>query len=140
MKPTAIGAMVAALLAGCWSTALAQEATAAGAGPQVQINRANGAAAYRLAPQEFDQYARPYLLENGIVIHFFQRRRQFFTQMYNEVPVELFPQAPGKFTTAQGAKVEFTDDGDTIALIHLDRMPYTAGAPAAADRVYIARR
>jgi len=139
MKPTAIGAMAAALLAGCWSTALAQ-ATDSSAPPQVQISRATAAPAYRLAPQEFDSYARPYLLDNGIVIHFFQRRRQFFTQMYHEAPVELFPQAPGKFTTAQGAKVEFMDEGDTIAVTHLDRIPYTGLVPVSSDRVYIASR
>lgn len=141
MKPTAIGAMAAALLAGCWSTALAQQqATESSAPPQVQISRATAAPAYRLAPQEFDSYARPYLLDNGIVIHFFQRRRQFFTQMYHEAPVELFPQAPGKFTTAQGAKVEFMDEGDTIAVTHLDRIPYTGLVPVSSDRVYIASR
>lgn len=140
MKPTAIGAMAAALLAGCMGTALAQQATETGATPQVQIGRATAAPAYRLAPQEFDSYARPYLLDNGIVIHFFQRRRQYFTQMYNEAPVELFPQAPGKFTTAQGAKVEFMEDGDTIAVTHMDRMPYAGLEPVSPDRVYTASR
>src|ERR1043165_6152499 len=96
MKPMAISAMAAALLAGCWCTALAQTAESSAA-PQVQISRADAAPAYKLAPHEFDTYARPYLLDNGIVIHFFQRRRQFFTQMYSEAPVELFPQEPGKF-------------------------------------------
>ena len=139
MKPTAIGAMAAALLAGCWCTALAQTAEP-GAAPQVQITRANAAPAYRLAPQEFDSYAHPYLLDNGIVIHFFQRRRQYFTQMYNEAPVELFPQGPGQFTTAHGAKVEFMEEGDTIAVTHLDRIPYTGLLPVSPDRVYIASR
>ncbi|MBY0242505.1 MAG: hypothetical protein K2X55_24650 [Burkholderiaceae bacterium] len=141
MKPSAIGVMAAALLAGCCSTALAQQQAAAhDAPPQVQISRATAAPAYRLAPQEFDSYARPYLLDNGIVIHFFQRRRQYFTQMYHEAPVELLPQAPGKFTTAQGAKVEFMDEGDTIAVTHLDRIPYTGLVPVSSDRVYIASR
>lgn len=141
MKPSAIGVMAAALLAGCWSTALAQQqATEHDAPPQVQISRATAAPAYRLAPQEFDSYARPYLLDNGIVIHFFQRRRQYFTQMYHEAPVELLPQAPGKFTTAQGATVEFMDEGDTIAVTHLDRIPYTGLVPVSSDRVYIASR
>lgn len=141
MKPSAIGVMAAALLAGCWSTALAQQqATEHEAPPQVQISRATAAPAYRLAPQEFDSYARPYLLDNGIVIHFFQRRRQYFTQMYHEAPVELLPQAPGKFTTAQGAQVEFMDEGDTIAVTHLDRIPYTGLVPVSSDRVYIASR
>lgn len=140
MKPTAIGAMAVAMLAGCWSTALAQQASDMASAPQVQISRTNAAPAYRLAPQEFASYARPYLLDNGIVIHFFQRRRQYYTQMYNEAPVEIFPQAEGKFTTALGAKVEFSDEGDTIVLTHLDRMPYSGVVPISPERVYIASR
>jgi hypothetical protein len=140
MKPTAIGAMAAALLAGGCCTALAQQAAGADATPQVQISGAHAAPAYRLAPQEFATYARPYLLDNGVVIHFFQRRRQYFAQMYQEAPVELFPLAPGKFTTAHGAKVEFMDEGDTIAVTHMDRPAYSGLAPVPTDRVNLARR
>jgi hypothetical protein len=140
MKPTATGVMAAALLAGCCCTALAQQAAGTDATPQVQISRANVTPAYRLAPQEFASYTRPYLLDNGVVIHFFQRRRQYFAQMYQEAPVELFPLAPGKFTTAHGARVEFMDEGDTIAVTNLDRTPYSGLAPVPTDRVNFARR
>jgi hypothetical protein len=39
MKPTAIGAMAVAMLAGGWCTALAQQATGMASAPQVQISR-----------------------------------------------------------------------------------------------------
>jgi hypothetical protein len=34
----------------------------------------------------------------------------------------------------------FTDDGDTIAVTHLDRVPYTGIVPISSDRVYMASR
>jgi hypothetical protein len=80
------------------------------------------------------------LLDNGVVIHFYERRHKFYTQLYNEEPVEIFAQAPGRFVTALGAQMAFTDDGDTIAVTHLDRVPYTGIVPISSDRVYMASR
>lgn len=135
MRVVASGKCAAAMLA----VACSVQAQTAAPTESVQI-KASGASAYRLAPREFEQFARAYLLDNGIVIHLYQRRQRFYTQLYNEAPVELYAQAPGKFSTANGARLEFTDDGDTIAITHLDRMPYTGLSPIAPDRVYMASR
>ncbi|MES2261069.1 MAG: hypothetical protein V4724_21345 [Pseudomonadota bacterium] len=142
MRFSASGVFIAVVLAGFPGVAPAQLAPAeepAIMTESIQI-KASAATAYRLAPQEFDQYAHPYLLDNGIVLQFHQRRRQAYTQLYNEAPVELFPLAPGKFVTALGATIEFKDDGDTIAVTHLDRMPYSGTNPISPDRVYSASR
>ncbi|SFU88830.1 hypothetical protein [Pseudoduganella namucuonensis] len=135
MGVIASGGCAAAMLA----VACAAQAQPSAPPESIQI-KASGAAAYRLAPREFEQFARAYLLDNGIVIHLYQRRQRFYTQLYNEAPVELYAQAPGKFSTANGARLEFTDDGDTIAITRLDRMPYSGLTPIVPDRVYMASR
>jgi hypothetical protein len=141
MNMSARGAFAAAVLAGVPYMAPAQTAAPATAVPTESIQiKASTAPAYRLAPQEFYNYARPYLLDNGVVIHFYERRHKFYTQLYNEEPVEIFAQAPGRFVTALGAQMAFTDDGDTIAVTHLDRVPYTGIVPISSDRVYMASR
>lgn len=133
--------LAAVVLAGVPCMAPAQTAAPATAVPTESIKiKASAAPAYRLAPQEFYNYARPYLLDNGIVIHFYERRHKLYTQLYNEEPVEIFAQSPGRFVTALGAQMAFTDDGDTIAVTHLDRVPYTGIVPISSDRVYMASR
>lgn len=95
---------------------------------------------YRLAPQEFYSYEQRYLLENGAALQMSQKRHRYYTQLHNQQPVEIHPLAPGVFVSAQGTRLEFRDEGDTIAVTHLDRLPY-AGAPIFdKDRTYLARR
>lgn len=134
------GALAGALLAG---PAIAQQSTPAVAGDSVQVRISKNVTAtepYKLAPQEFGAYAQPYLLETGLVLTFEQRRHRYFTKIRNEARVEIFPMAEGVFSSADGTLFVFHDGGDTIAVSHLERMPFAQHARIDPGRVYVAAR
>ena len=97
-------------------------------------------AAYRLAPQEFYNYEQRYLLENGMVLSFHEKRRHYYVQYRDETPLEIFPLAEGVFMTAAGSRMEFKEEGDIIAISHLELLPYAGGPAIDPARVYVARR
>lgn len=134
-----IGALACVLLA---SPAIAQQpAPAVGDSVQVRISKNVGATVpYKLAPQEFGAYAQPYLLETGLVLTFEQKRQRYFTQVRNEAKVEIFPLAAGVFTSGDGTLFVFRDGGDSIAVSHLERMPFAHHARLEPGRVYMAAR
>ncbi|HJV03259.1 MAG TPA: hypothetical protein VJ752_22170 [Burkholderiaceae bacterium] len=137
---TMIVALACVLLA---SPAVAQQQTPAAAGDGVQVRISKNATAsvpYKLAPQEFGAYAQPYLLETGLVLTFEQRRQRYFTQVRNEARVEIFPLAAGVFTSGDGTLFVFRDGGDTLAVSHLERMPFAQHARIDPGRVYVAAR
>lgn len=134
------GALACVLLAG---PAIAQQPTPAVADDGVQVRISKNVTAtepYKLAPQEFGAYAQPYLLETGLVLTFEQRRHRYFTQVRNEAKVEIFPLAAGVFTSGDGTLFVFRDGGDTIAVSHLERMPFAQHARIEPGRVYMAAR
>ncbi|MBA5606452.1 hypothetical protein H3H36_13930 [Duganella sp. FT3S] len=125
------------------SPAIAQQQAPAVAGDSAQVRISKNVAAttpYHLAPQEFGAYAQPYLLETGLVLTFEQRRHRYYTQIRNEAKVEIFPLAAGVFTSADGTLFVFRDGGDTIAVSHLERMPFAQQARVTPGRVYLASR
>jgi hypothetical protein len=134
------GALACVLLAGPVS-AQQQAPAVAGDSAQVRISKTYTATApYKLAPQEFGAYAQPYLLETGLVLTFEQRRQRYFTQVRNEARVEIFPLAAGVFTSGDGTLFVFRDGGDSIAVRHLERMPFAHHARIDPGRVYMAAR
>jgi hypothetical protein len=119
----------------------AQEPAAAGDGAQVRISKNYAATEpYKLAPQEFSAYAQPYLLETGLVLTFEQRRHRYFTQLRNEARVEIFPLAAGVFSSENGTLFVFRDAGDSIAVSHMERLPFAGHARFDPQRVYLAGR
>lgn len=84
---------------------------------------------YKLAPTEFNDYAYTYVLDNGQTIRFSQRARTFYAQLHGEVKTQMFGTAPGVFMTAAGARVEFRDDGEIVAIRNFERLPMTAQLP-----------
>lgn len=134
------GAVASMLLAG---PVIAQQQPPAVAGDSVQVRISKNVTAtepYKLAPQEFGAYAQPYLLETGLVLMFEQRRHRYFTHIRNEARVEIFPLAAGVFTSGDGTLFVFRDGGDTIAVSHLERMPFAQHARIDPGRVYMASR
>lgn len=118
-----------------------QEPAAAGDGVQVRISKNYAATEpYKLAPQEFSAYAQPYLLETGLVLTFEQRRHRYFTQLRNEARVEIFPLAAGVFSSENGTLFVFRDEGDSVAVSHMDRLPFAGHARFDPQRVYVAGR
>ena len=125
------------------SIAAAQEAPVQTSGDNIQVKIGKNAAATTpnvLAPQEFSTYVQPYQLESGMVLTFEQRSRRYFTRMHNEPKVEIFPLAAGVFASANGTLFVFRDEGDTIAVSHLERLPFAGNHLIDTERVYVAQR
>jgi hypothetical protein len=108
---------------------------------QVKISKDSIATTpYVLAPQEFSTYAQPYALETGMVLTFEQRSHRYFARMRNEPKVEIFPQAEGVFTSANGTLFVFRNEGETIAVSHLERLPFAGNHLIDPQRVYASIR
>lgn len=143
MSKWIIGALAIVVLASP-SNIHAQDAPTtvqSGDGVQVKISKSQVAPApYFLAPQEFSAYAQPYLLESGLVLMFEQRARRYYTQLRGEARVEIFPLAAGVFVSGNGTMFVFRDDGDRIAVSHLERLPFAGNQLISPDRVYASLR
>ncbi|NRR29287.1 hypothetical protein HSX11_03720 [Oxalobacteraceae bacterium] len=87
---------------------------------------------YVLSPKEFSSYTQPYLLETGHLVKFSQRLHRFYAALHGEDQVEIFPVAKGVFVSPNGARIEFRDRGESLAITYLDRKP--------SDPVIVARR
>ncbi len=111
--------------------------SAASAAPQViadqndavQIRRSSG---YLLANNEFDAFATSYLLENGQRIKFTQRVARYYVQLEHEPRVELLPQEHGVFMTANGARVQFREEGEIVAIRDFDKLSLDSRLPQGA--------
>jgi hypothetical protein len=121
--------MRAAALAAAWiATACAF------AGPQAAVDRGNEsvritAPTYKLAPQEFNEYAYSYILNNGKRITFTQRVAHYYTQLQGEPRMEIFARSPGVFLTADGARVEFQEEGEVVAINNYERLVTSVKLP-----------
>ncbi len=125
------------------SIATAQEVPVQSTGDSIQVKIGKNPVAttpYVLAPQEFNTYVQPYLLESGMVLTFEQRSHRYFTRMRNEPKVEIFPLAAGVFASANGTLFVFRDEGDTIAVSHMERLPFAGNHLVDTERVYVAQR
>jgi len=94
---------------------------------------------YVLAPQEFRSYVQPYLMETGMVLSFEEQHHRYFTRLRNEPKVEIFPLAAGVFQSANGTLFVFRDEGDSIAVSHMERLPFAGFTLLDPERVYASR-
>lgn len=107
----------AALL--CMSAAQAAPQAAAPAAattndPSVQISSAKGH--YKMFPSDFASYAGSYELDNGEVITLKQRGLHYYSEVYGQDRVEIFPLRSGVFASKDGTLLSFRDDNDTIVI------------------------
>lgn len=119
------------------ASVLAIAAVSASAAPQsepaasdtVQIR---AKAAYRLSPQDFNDYAATYQLETGHQVKFTQGLHRYFAALRGEAKVEIYPVARGVFVSDNGARIVFSDSGDTLLISHPELLPAgVALAPSA---------
>ena len=128
--------LAVAILASISTVAAAQQEVVAGSAKVT----ARAQPLYRLAPQEFYAYEQRYLLDNGLRISLTEKRHRYYTQLLDQQPVELYPVAPGVFVTALGTRLAFGEDGETVAITNLDRLPYAGKLTLEPGQVYLARR
>lgn len=117
MKKSIYAFAAAALLCMSAAQAAPQAATQAAApanDPSVQISSAKGH--YKMFPSDFESYAGSYELDNGDVIKLKSMGRHFFTQIYGQDSVEIFPLRSGVFASKDGTILTFRDDNATIVI------------------------
>lgn len=125
-----LGAMSALLVGGA--------ALAAGPDdPSVQIKAPQ--ASYKLHAQEFRDFAYVYVLANAQAIRFTQTGRRYWASLGSADKVELYPVAANVFVTQAGARVEFSDQGEQVAIDNFERLPSSAALGASKVRMVAAR-
>jgi len=120
--------MKTAFFAIALSAAVMTSAFAAPAGDQETV-QIKAPSAYQLGNNEFDEYAYTYVLENGKRIKFTQRVAHYYAQLEGEKKTELLPQSEGVFMTANGARIQFRDDGDTVAIRNYEKLAANSKLP-----------
>lgn len=103
---------------------------------RVQVTRQS---AYKLAPQEFDDFAHAYGLETGQTLTFRRQVNRYFTQLKGEPEVEIFGQSPATFVSGTGTTIAFRDAGDTVVVTNPDALK-TASSVTPLDRQHVASR
>lgn len=102
------------------------QAPAAGQAEAVQSVTVVGKAGYKLAPHEFMDYEYSYVLDSGERIVFSRRTNRYYGQLSGKNTrgpiVELSPLEAGKFTTAEGARIEFKEDGELVVVTNPEVM------------------
>jgi hypothetical protein len=120
------------------SAALMGSAFAAPQGGQESAAQAAPAGSYEPTVNEFDDYAKTFMLEDGRRITFSQTVTHYYVQLQGEKKEKLLPQAPGLFMTASGVRIQFRDDGDTVSILGYDKLAIrnktAAGAMVMAKR------
>ena len=102
----------------------------------VQVTRQS---VYKLAPQEFDDFAYAYGLATGQTLTFRRQVNRYFTQLKGEPEVEIFGQSPATFVSRTGTTIAFRDGGDTVVVTNPDSLK-TASSVTALDRQRVASR
>lgn len=127
-------------IAATFAIALASMSAAHAQDASVPINAKAGAkadakavgaqsASYYVTPVEFADFAHAYRLTNGQVLKFTQSGNLYFTQLDNGQRVRLFALSRDEFVTADGAKMIFGEDGDTVGVDNFEKLPMAAKLP-----------
>ena len=124
MKQSLITAVAAVALLGLSTIQAAQSAD-----PASQSVQVSGKASYKLAPQEFVDYAHSYILETGHTLKLRQQVNRYYAQLKGEPEVEIYPQEAGAFVSQSGATLAFKDDGDTVIVTSLNRLQIASIEP-----------
>ncbi|WP_374580327.1 hypothetical protein [Pseudoduganella sp.] len=125
-----LGALAALLVGG--------SAVAAGPNdPSVQIKAPE--VSYKLHADEFKDFAHTYVLADSKAIRFSQSGRRYWARLAGENKVELYPMAANVFVTAAGARIEFSDQGEQVAIDNYERLPMSVALGATNVRMVASR-
>lgn len=87
---------------------------------------------FHIEPQEFKDYEYEYGLDNGEAVRFSRRVGRFYVAIKGQPQVEIFPTASDRFETRDGAKLVFTENGDSLTIDHYELLQVASGVPVAA--------
>lgn len=112
-------------------------ATLGAASAQAQTAAAsNPAVPYELAVNEFNDYAKQFVLEDGTRVAFTEHAGKYFVKQERGLKMQLIPQAPGVFMTANGARIQFRDDGETVSIRDAEKL----AVKSRAETIVMAKR
>ena len=74
------------------------------------------------------------------MLTFERPRHRYFTQLRNVARVEIFPLAAVVFSSDNGTLFVFRDEGYSVAVSHMDSLPFAGHARFDPQRVYVAGR
>ena len=130
MKIIRLG-LAAVSLCFCAASLHAQEKTqaisATEASQPVQTIKISGARRVHLEPQEYMAYEYEYSLSNRDTVRFSRRVGRFYVEIKPNPAVEIFPAAAGQFETKAGARLVFTDGGDSLDIDHYELLQVASG-------------
>lgn len=110
--------LTAAALSGFSSAQAAPQSADAGI-TQVEVR---GKTEYKLAPHEFDNYVGTYRFDSGDVMKVWQRGTRYYSQLNKQAAHQLQATAAGRFNAAPGATLEFSEDGNQVAVRQFDKL------------------
>jgi len=88
--------------------------------PTVQVRRGGD---YKLGTNEFADYEYSYGLSSGQRVKFVRSGNQrFYAELKGESREAMYAMSRGVFVTAGGARVEFSEDGDSVTISNFERM------------------
>lgn len=83
---------------------------------------ASASVPYELAVNEFNDYAKQFVLEDGTRVAFTEHAGKYFVKQEHGLKMQLIPQAPGVFKTANGARIQFRDYGETVSIRDVEKL------------------
>ena len=87
---------------------------------------------FHMAPREFMDYEYAYNISNGDVVRFSRRVGRFYLAIKGQPTVEIFATAGNQFVSKDGAKLIFSQGGDTLTIDNYERIQMAAHLPVAA--------
>ncbi len=135
MKTTPFGLAAALAIAIASMSAVHAQDTGGG----MMENSSPDTGRFHVMPFEFADVNQAYRLSNGQVLKLTQTGNNYYAQLDHGKRVRLYPQSDKEFVTADGARVIFGDDGDTVGVDNFEKLPMAAKLPANTT-ITVARR
>jgi hypothetical protein len=82
--------------------------------PSVQITSARSH--FNMYPSDFESYAGSYALDSGDFIKLKRNGSRYYSEIYGQNRVEIFPVGRGSFITKDGTMLTFRDNNETIVI------------------------
>jgi hypothetical protein len=85
---------------------------------------------YHLWAEDFNDFKKTYLLENGDKIAFSNRMNSFYTQLEDGERMRIYPVSRNVFMTESGARIEFREQGETVGVTNFEKLSLAGKLPA----------
>lgn len=95
---------------------------------------------FHFMAEDFTDFKKTYLLENGEQIAFSNRMNSFYTQLGDGERVRIYPVTRTVFVTDSGARIEFREQGETVGIANFEKLSLAGNVPANTMMMAAARR